>query len=140
MIKASLLRQDLPDHFTVYVRQSAVEAVVQERQLGVIDAEQMEYGVVIIVVGGLSMAALVPNLSLSPGVAGLHPRAGEPDREAVAVVIAPGAAVQDTGDVVTTVTFHKPRRLLVLSPRNGTRTSIRSSIDSHRLLSGVPAG
>src|SRR5262245_13429684 len=82
-------RQDSLDDVAVDVRQAAVDAVVTERQLLMVYAEQVQHGRVdVIAVSGSRRSSERPFVAFTERNAALDAAAGEPGRERERVVVA----------------------------------------------------
>src|SRR5262245_1934915 len=91
------LAQQLPNHMPMHVRQPSVDPIMPDRELQVIDAEQVEEGGVEVVdVGGvIAVGGFVAEVvGGAEGEAGLDAAAAEPVGEAVGVVVAAFAALR----------------------------------------------
>ena len=87
-----MLGEDAVGDVAVDVGQAALNAVVVEGQLFVIDAHQMQHGGVEVVPLHRVLDCLPADLvGLAKAESGLHPAACESAGEAVLVVVAPGA-------------------------------------------------
>jgi hypothetical protein len=81
------------DDLTMHVRQPAINAIVTESQLFVVDAEEVKNRRVKVVAGGLAFDRFPgPLVALTVGDAGFDSGPGEPRDERAAVMIAPNAA------------------------------------------------
>ena len=77
----------------MHVGQAAVDAVVAEGQLGVVDAQQVQDRGVQVVAAGRARAVLPgPFVALAVGDAALDAAAGQPGDERAAVVVAAGGS------------------------------------------------
>ena len=82
-------RQDLLDHMPVHVGQPPVDAVVAERQAGVIDAQQVkDGGVQVVAVRDVFDGLVRPFVARAVGHAPLDAAAGQPGGEGERVVVA----------------------------------------------------
>ena len=87
-----LLGQNTLYDFSVDVGQTALDAVVVEGQAGVVDAQEMQDRGMKVGPGDAVLDGFPANfVRRTIGEAGLEARAGEPDGEAVLVVVAAGA-------------------------------------------------
>src|SRR4051794_15863243 len=86
--------QDLPDHFSVDVGETPVDAVVPEREPAVVDAEQVEHRrMEVIAVSRVLYCAIRPLVAPAVGGAALDPAARQPGGEGGGVVVPALAAL-----------------------------------------------
>src|SRR4051794_34289375 len=90
--------ENFSDDMSMHISQTAIDAILANGQLLVIDAKQVEHGRVKVVAVGFIFRRLVSPVIAAPvGDAGLDAGAPKPRHETAAIVIAPDRALREGG-------------------------------------------